>query len=144
MKRRYLLIIDFISFSFYAWFLMICKFSFHFPNLNFLRQFYWSDNIILNFTPIFALGAFLYAFLLSAIRFYLTDRKHLSLDLAIIFLTLYSIIMFLPWGRGRIGFIEFLIFLFMPFMSWLGTLTWAIILLIYRIYLWIQESLSKG
>ncbi len=135
MKFKYL-IIDFIAMVLYGWSIIVFRLGYELG----LMQFRWSEAIILNFIPIYGLGAFIWALTLSAIRIYLTDRKHFSLDLAIIFLIYYAILFFIPpISCIRLNFIEFLIILFIPFMTWLGTLTWAIILIIYRMHLMERE-----
>jgi len=45
-----------------------------------------------------------------------------------------------PAGCVRIGLINFILAFLIPFMSWTGTLTWAII---YRLHLMEQEKLKK-
>ena len=134
------MIFYFISAIFYIWALTVRVFGYWFNLIQFQR----SENIILNLTPIYVEGALLWTLISSAIGIYLIDRKHFGLDVAIVILLIWVVIAFIPsGGPSRLGPFEPLIILFMPFMTWLGTLTWAIILIVYRLYLMEQKRLEK-
>jgi|GEM_PF-2658756 len=120
----------------YVWALITSRFG----QILGLSYFTLSENIILNFTPIYSAGAFLWAIILSIIKLYRKDKRHYKLDLAIVLLVIYAYLSFNPYAIvWNPTFLEVLALIFIPFMTWLGTLTWAIILLIYRIYLFEQK-----
>jgi len=91
------LIFYFISAIFYIWALTVRVFGYWFNLIQFQR----SGNIILNLTPLYVEGALLWTLISSAIGIYLTDRKHLGLDLATVLLFLWVIIAFSTASRMR-------------------------------------------
>lgn len=103
----------------YAWGVMTSRLMY----ISGLTQFFRSEDILLNFTPIYCGGAFLWAIILTTIKLYYNDRRHYKLDLAIILLIIYAYFAYhlfaIVWEPT---FFEILALIFIPFMSWIGTL----------------------
>lgn len=133
------MLFNFVIIVLYAWGVMTSRLMYIFG----LTQFFRSENIFLNFTPIYCGGAFLWAIILTTIKLYYKDRRHYKLDLTIILLIIYAYFAYHPFAIvWKPTFFEMLALIFTPFISWIGTLTWAIILTIYRIHLIEQERLK--
>ena len=78
----------------YVWALITSRFG----QILGLSYFTLSENIILNFTPIYSAGAFLWAIILSIIKLYRKDKRHYKLDLAIVLLVIYAYLSFNPYA----------------------------------------------